>query len=237
MDHTILVVDDEKDIADLIAHHLQKEGYQVEVAHTGTKAIELVSRRKPSLVVLDLMLPDVPGAEVCRHLRASPSLGTVPVIMLTARGTEVDRISGFETGADDYVTKPFSVRELLLRIRAQLQKTVRRSAEAEPLPAAEPVEPIRVGPIEILPASHQVLVNGQEVHFSLLEYKLLMHLLQNRGRVQTRDVLLTDVWGMSTEVTTRTIDTHVKRVREKLGPAGAMIETIRGVGYMVKPTS
>jgi two-component system phosphate regulon response regulator PhoB len=225
-DFTILVIDDEPDIVDLVVYNLQREGYRVLQAPTGASGLELAQRERPSLIVLDLMLPDLPGIEICRSLRMSPVTAHVPVIMLTARSTEIDRVSGFESGADDYVTKPFSVRELVLRVRARLRATPTEQA-------APPSTTLRLGILEVFPDSHRVMVDGEEVHLSLLEFKLLVHLLERKGRVQSRDALLSDVWGYSADATTRTIDTHVKRLRDKLGNAGGYLQTIRGVGYLI----
>ncbi|HJZ87559.1 MAG TPA: response regulator [Polyangia bacterium] len=225
-DFTILIVDDEPDILDVVAYNLQQEGYRVLQARTGESGLEMARRERPSLIVLDLMLPDLPGVEICRSLRAHPATARIPIVMLTARAGEVDRVSGFESGADDYVTKPFSVRELALRIRARLRSGPQAADEAR----AE--SPIRIGKLEVIPQAHRVLVEGAEVHLSLLEFKLLLHLIERRGRVQSRESLLGEVWGYSAEATSRTIDTHVKRLRDKLGPAGDYVETIRGVGYM-----
>jgi two-component system phosphate regulon response regulator PhoB len=176
----------------------------------------------PDLVVLDLMLPDLSGTEVCRHLRMSDRTRHVPVLMLTAKGEEIDRVVGFEVGADDYVTKPFSVRELMLRVRAIVRRAHAPEAEAGELV---------FGRLRLDGGGHRAWVDGQEVSLTALEFRLLTTLLSRRGRVQTRDTLLEDVWDMSGDVTTRTVDTHVKRLRQKLGLAGAYIETLRGVGY------
>jgi two-component system phosphate regulon response regulator PhoB len=176
----------------------------------------------PDLVLLDLMLPDIPGTEVCRRIRANPRTAGISVLMLTAKGEEIDRVVGFEIGADDYVIKPFSVRELVLRIKAILRRGVPDGGEAETL---------SFGSLSIDVLGHRVLVDGEEIFLTALEFKLLTTFLNRKGRVQTRDVLLTDVWDVSAEMTTRTVDTHVKRLREKLKNAGAYLETIRGVGY------
>jgi two-component system, OmpR family, phosphate regulon response regulator PhoB len=222
-DYTVLVIDDEPDLLDLVIHNLAAEGYRVVSARTGEEGIQVARREKPSLVILDLQLPDLPGMEVCRSLRADATTAHLPILMLTARTTEIDRVSGFESGADDYVTKPFSVRELILRVRARLRRITPAPTEVTP--------PIRFGRLEIVPEAHRVFVDGAEVALSLLEFKLLVHLVERRGRVQSREALLGDVWGYSQDASTRTIDTHVKRLRDKLGPVGEYLETVRGVGY------
>lgn len=223
MSNLILIVEDERDLLDTLDYNLQREGYRTRCAATGSEAIALAHERPlPDLVVLDLMLPDIPGTEVCRNIRADESTRHVPVIMLTAKGEEIDRVVGFEMGADDYVTKPFSVRELALRIRAIL-----RRAHA-PEPDAEHLD---FGRLRIDASAHRCWVDREEVQLTALEFKLLTTLMKRRGRVQTREVLLTDVWGFSADVTTRTVDTHVKRLRQKIGAAGGYIETLRGVGY------
>jgi two-component system phosphate regulon response regulator PhoB len=227
-DYTLLVVDDEPDIVEVVTYNLQKEGYRVLSARTGETGLALAAKEKPALVVLDLMLPDLPGVEICRALRANPATTRIPIIMLTARSGEIDRVSGFESGADDYVTKPFSVRELALRVRARLRGG--SGSEAGSSVAERP--PIRFGKLEVMPESHKVLVDGQDVHLSLLEFKLLVYLLDRRGRVQSRESILNEVWGYSAEATSRTIDTHVKRLRDKIAGAGDYLETVRGVGYM-----
>lgn len=223
MTATILIVEDEEDLVETLEYALQKEGYQTRSASTGARAVEQVRREPiPDLVLLDLMLPDISGTEVCRRIRATDRTRHVPVIMLTAKGEEIDRVVGFEVGADDYVAKPFSVRELLLRVRAILRR-------------AQTVEPERsevvFGGLRVDRPGHRVWVGAEEVGLTALEFRLLTTLLTRRGRVQTRDRLLSDVWGYEADVTTRTVDTHVKRLREKLGDAGAYVETVRGVGY------
>jgi two-component system phosphate regulon response regulator PhoB len=237
-DFTILIVDDEPDIVEVVQFNLQQEGYRVLVGRTGEEGMELARREKPSLIILDLMLPDLPGVEICRGLRSSPETAQIPVIMLTARSTEIDRVLGFESGAEDYVTKPFSVRELALRVRARLRSaSPREGGGGSSAPEATPASTIKIGILEVIPEAHRVVVDGEEVYLSLLEFKLLVHLLERRGRVQSRDALLGEVWGYSEDTNSRTIDTHVKRLRDKLGKAGEYLETIRGVGYMFSPKS
>jgi two-component system, OmpR family, phosphate regulon response regulator PhoB len=225
----VLIVDDEKDLVRLLEFNLQQAGFETATAYAGEQALEKVRHRVPDLVVLDVMLPDISGTEVCRQLKSSPRTRHVPVLMLTARTDEVDRVVGFEVGADDFVTKPFSVRELVLRIRAIL----RRGSGSEADEARE-----QVGPIRVDPAAHRAYVDGEEVALTALEFKLLTTFMSRVGRVQTREALLQDVWGVSSDLQTRTVDTHVKRLREKLGAGRDLIETVRGIGYrMVGPES
>ncbi|GDX80152.1 DNA-binding response regulator [Deltaproteobacteria bacterium] len=220
----ILVVDDEEDLRNLLQHALSKEGFTVRTAATGPEALSLASTLRPSLVLLDLMLPGMQGTEVCRRLRAEPALEGMPIIMLTARGEELDRVVGFELGADDYVTKPFSTRELILRIRAVL----RRSGVGGAL-AGE--GELRAGALRIDASAHRVWVDEAEVQLTATEFRLLTTLARRSGRVQTRGQLLQEVWDMPPDLSTRTVDTHMKRLREKLGAAGDRLETVRGVGY------
>jgi two-component system phosphate regulon response regulator PhoB len=225
---TILVVDDERDLASLLDFNLRQAGFETLLASTGAEALAAARRRVPDLVLLDLMLPDLSGTEVCRQLKADARTRHVPVVMLTAKGDELDRVVGFELGADDYVVKPFSVRELVLRVQAVL----RRAAGAAPERPPEPVGAIRVD-VE----AHRCWVAGDEVELTPIEFKLLTTFMTRLGRVQSRDRLLEDVWEMSGELETRTVDTHVKRLREKLGSARELLETVRGVGYrLVDPS-
>jgi two-component system phosphate regulon response regulator PhoB len=223
---SILIVDDERDLASVIDFNLRQAGFETQCAFTGADALAQLRRRVPDLVLLDLMLPDVGGTEICRQLKADPRTRHVPVVMLTARSDEVDRVVGFELGADDYVTKPFSARELVLRVRAVLRRTPQDSAREAP---------DRLGPIRVDAAAHRAFVDDEEVPLTPLEFRLLTTFMARAGRVQSRDRLLTDVWEMSSEVETRTVDTHVKRLREKLGPARDLLETVRGVGYRLVP--
>jgi two-component system phosphate regulon response regulator PhoB len=218
---TILIVDDEADLASLVEFNLKQAGLETAVALTGEQALQLAARQKPDLVLLDLMLPDISGRDVCRKLRANPQTRDVPIVMLTARGEEADRVQGFEVGADDYVTKPFSPRELVLRVKAIL-----RRAGSGPTQ-----ERVVLGPLELDLGAHRAYVGGGEVELTALEFKLLHHLMSRPGRVQTREQLLTDVWGITSALETRTVDTHVMRLREKLGEARDFVETVRGVGY------
>lgn len=220
----ILIVDDEPDLVVTLDYNLRKEGYETRTAATGAQALEAALQSPlPDLVLLDLMLPDMSGNQICRQLRSDPKTQHIPVVMLTAKGEEIDRVVGFEMGADDYVIKPFSVRELVLRLQAVLRRTDVQD------PATS--ESIVFGDLLVDPGSHRVQVGGQDVSLTALEFRLLHCFVSRKGRVQTRDVLLSEVWGIDAEQTTRTVDTHVKRLREKLGSAGAYIETLRGVGY------
>jgi two-component system phosphate regulon response regulator PhoB len=221
----ILIVEDETDLAELIAFQLRQEGYQAEIAGNGRLGLERALASPPDLIVLDLMLPEMLGSEVCRHLRKESKTATTPVLMLTAKGEEIDRVVGFEVGADDYVVKPFSLRELLLRIKALL----RRSQSV-----AESGGRLQLGPLSIDPLCHEVRVDDEIVVLTAIEYRLLTTLAERRGRLQSRDQLLTDVWGYNYIGDTRTVDTHVTRLRSKLGAAGELIRTVRGFGYKLE---
>jgi len=218
----ILVVEDERDIVRVLQYSLEQSGFEVATALDGEQARGQIRQRVPDLVLLDLMLPDVPGTEICKELKASARTRHVPVLMLTARGEEIDRVLGFELGADDFVTKPFSVRELLLRIRAVLRR--RTPAENEQVRG-------QVGPIAVDVDAHRAFVEQNEVALTSLEFRLLLSLMSRVGRVQSREQLLDQVWGLSPETQTRTVDTHIKRLREKLGVARDLLETVRGAGY------
>lgn len=223
MSGLILVVEDEEDLLNVLEYNLQQEGFETRGATTGQSALRLAWEPPvPDLVLLDLMLPDISGVEVCRRLKSDDRTRDVPVVMVTARSEEIDRVVGFEIGADDYVVKPFSVRELMLRVRAVLR---RASSEAS-VPTGG-----TFGILRIDVPGHRVWISEEEVPLTALEFRLLGTLFSRKGRVQTREMLLSDVWGIDATVTTRTVDTHIKRLREKLGPAGEYIETIRGVGY------
>jgi two-component system phosphate regulon response regulator PhoB len=216
----ILVVDDEKDLRTLLEYNLTQAGFTVQTAQDAREALTKLKGTPPDLVILDLLLPDLPGTDVLKAVkREHPEL---PVLMLTAKGEEVDRLVGFELGADDYVVKPFSVRELVLRVRAVLRRAEASDAEA-------PRYVFRDLAVDI--ERHQVSVAGKAVDLTALEFRLLTTLLQRKGRVQTRQTLLTDVWGLSGDLATRTVDTHIKRLREKLGKASEYVETVRGIGY------
>jgi two-component system phosphate regulon response regulator PhoB len=227
----ILIVDDEVELARTVAYSFEQEGFVTRHAASGKTAVEAALQSPaPDLILLDLMLPDLNGTEVCRELRRHETTRSVPIVFLTARDNEIDRVVAFELGADDYVAKPFSVRELMLRVRALLRRT-KASKSAQP-GAEHDFERLRVDP-----EAHQAWVDGAEVSLTALEFRLLHTLLHRRGRVQTRSQLLEDVWGVHADVTTRTVDTHVKRLREKLGEAGSYVETIRGVGYRFRGKS
>lgn len=223
MARKVLIVEDEHDFASVVAVNLRRNGFDPMVARSGEVALAEVRRHRPDIVLLDLMLPDVQGTEVCRRLKSDPATRAIPVIMVTARGEEVDRVVGFELGADDYVVKPVSMRELVLRVNAVL----RRATPPED-PAATSME---VGPLRIDGPGHRVFVSGREVILTALEFRLLFALARQPGRVLSREALLDQVWGIQAEVETRTVDTMMKRLRDKLGAAGAFIETVRGVGY------
>ena len=223
----VLIVEDERDIVQVLEFSLKQAGFDTVSAGDGEQAQARIRQRVPDLVLLDLMLPDIPGTEICKQLKSAQRTRHVPVIMLTARGEEVDRVVGFELGADDFVTKPFSVREVVLRIKAIL----RRGAPSEDAQLKD-----KVGSIHIQPEAFRCFVDGLEVALTALEFKLLTTFMSRLGRVQTRDELLREVWGMSGDLQTRTVDTHVKRLREKLGTGRELIETVRGIGYrMVDP--
>lgn len=220
----MLVVEDEPDIAALVAYQLAQAGYQVRTSASGREAIGAVEADPPDLVVLDLMLPEMSGLDVLRTLRSRKETRELPVIVLTARREEEDRIRGLELGADDYVSKPFSPRELVLRVEAVL----RRAAGA----ASRGGRRLRAGPIVLDPEGHRVMVDGREVDLTPTEFRLLECLLERRGRTQSRRALLESVWGTTAEIETRTVDMHVRRLRSKLGPSAAdWIETVRGFGY------
>lgn len=225
MSEKILIVEDEPDILRLVEFNLKAAGYQTIKATTGKEALEKARSERPHLVLLDLMLPDIRGTEVCVQLKNDPRTASIPIVMLTAKSEEVDRVVGFELGVDDYIAKPFSPRELALRVRAILRRGKSGGSEDDQ------GEVIRFGEIEVDTGRHRVFVNGEELQLTHLEFRLFTTFLKRRGRVQSRDTLLNDVWDMNAAVTTRTVDTHVKRLREKLGDAGRYIETVRGIGY------
>jgi DNA-binding response OmpR family regulator len=222
MAKTILVVEDDKDILNLIDWHLKAEGYATKTAEDGIQGFELAKREKPDLIILDLMLPSMDGLTICKHLKKHEATEHIPVIMLTAKGEEVDRVVGFELGADDYMVKPFSPRELLLRIKAILRRT-----DA----AAEQPMIIRHNNLVIDPEKHMVSIGENILELTVTEFNLLIDLVQNKGRVRTRDQLLDRVWGYQFEGYHRTVDTHIRRLRQKLGTLADDIETVRGIGY------
>ena len=218
----ILVVDDEPDLLELVRFNLGQAGFQVATAASGAEGLEAIRRQAPDLVLLDLMLPDLPGTELCRQVRADPELSELPILMLTARSEEIDRVVGFELGADDYLTKPFSPRELTLRVRAILRR--RRGA-------TQPERTLHHRGLCLEVERHRCKVEGEVVELTAKEFRLLEALMTRPGRVMSRERLLDEVWGRDVTVTDRTVDTHVKRLREKLCSAGKLIETVRGVGY------
>ena len=223
MSQRVLVVDDEPDITALVAYHLAKEGYRVATASSGPEALKSASDAAPDLVVLDLMLPGVPGYEVLQELRRRPETRDVGVILLTARKDEGDRVKGLALGADDYVVKPFSPKELVLRVGAVLRRLGG--------PAVNSGSVLNAGPVNIDRAAHRVTVERQDVDLTATEFKLLVTLAERRGRVQSRAQLLENVWDARPDIQTRTVDMHVQRLRAKLGGAGDLIETVRGFGY------
>ncbi|MBX3146795.1 MAG: response regulator [Gemmatimonadales bacterium] len=223
MSHRILVVDDEPDITALVAYHLAKAGYRVSTAANGTDALRAAAEQRPDVIVLDLMLPGLSGLDVLQALRKQEETRDVGVILLTARREEADRIRGLSLGADDYLTKPFSPNELTLRVAA----IIRRLAA----PAVAGGSQVSAGPLTIDRSAHRVTVDGEDLQLTATEYKLLVTLLERRGRVQTRPQLLETVWDAQPDIQTRTVDMHVQRLRTKLGSAGDLIETVRGFGY------
>lgn len=218
----VLIVDDEQDVTELLEFNLRSAGYDVISADDGATALKKAREALPDLIVLDVMLPEMDGTEVCKQLRRDPSTARIPIIMLTAKASEIDRVLGLELGADDYVTKPFSPRELVLRVRGLL----RRGTVAE-----EPSEVIQVGDLVVDIPRHQVTVKGKRIDLTATEFKLITTLAQRRGRVQSREQLLQDVWEYDSLIDTRTVDTHMRRLREKLGVAARYLDTVRGVGY------
>ena len=228
MSHKILIIEDEPDIRKTLEYNISREGYKVVCASSLSKGKEHINSSDFSLILLDLMLPDGSGLNLCREIKSDKDKSSTPIIILTAKDDEVDKVVGFELGADDYVTKPFSVRELILRIKAVLK---RGSEKKETLEVQR-----QFGELIMDIDSHEVFVNNEQIILTALEFRLLRQLVDRRGRVQSRDQLLSDVWGYSSEVTTRTVDTHIKRLREKLGTMGKYVQTIRGVGYKFSRT-
>ncbi len=216
----VLIVDDDPDIQRLVSYNLTQAGFEVVTAETGRKALESVQKHPPDLIILDLMLPDVDGMEVCRTLRQHENSRRIPIVMLTARGEEIDRVIGFELGADDYVRKPFSPRELVLRVKSIFRRMKDERSDM-----------LRVGDIQLYPERRQCFVGANPVVLTAKEFDLLQELMRAHGNVLTRDVLMDKVWGYHGEATSRTLDTHVRRLREKLGNQGSHVETVRGVGY------
>ena len=224
----ILVIEDEPDIRKNLEYNLAREGFKVSAVGSLSDANEILKSNVFSLILLDLMLPDGSGLDLCKKIKGNPETESIPIIILTAKDDEVDRVVGFELGADDYVTKPFSVRELILRVKAILKRGIKKSDVVE-------VER-QFGDLKIDVDSHEVHVDSSLIELTALEFRLLRELVDKRGRVQSRDQLLSEVWGYNSEVTTRTVDTHIKRLREKLGSMGKYVQTIRGVGYKFSRT-
>ncbi len=222
----VLIIEDEPDLVRLLEYNLQNAGFETRAVGRAGEALKAVAAENPDIVLLDLMLPDGPGSDVCRALKSGAATKHIPVIMVTARGEEIDRVVGFELGADDYVVKPYSVRELILRIRAILRRN-----EGEGTMPTGPIDVVTFGRLRVDRTAHRVYVDDAEVVLTALEFRLLTTLIERRNRVQSRDTLLSDVWGLQLHVETRTVDTHIKRLREKLGAAGDYIHTVRGVGY------
>lgn len=221
----ILCVDNEQNILDLLVFNLEASGYSISATHSGKDAIPIAIETAPSLVILDLKLPDISGFDVCKALRANPSTSTTPIIILSAVSNETDVILAFELGADDYITKPFSVRELLARVKAVLRRSVNSSQD----------ELIRIGPLTIDSENYEAFRNGEKMALTLKEYELLRLLASSPGKVLTRDFLLDRIWGYEFYGETRTVDVHIRHIRQKLGDDAGIIETVRGVGYKMRP--
>ena len=229
MSHKVLVIEDEPDIRKTLEYNLLREGFEVSGCGSIKEAKKLIEDPKFSIILLDLMLPDGSGLDLCKEIKSDTATKDIPIVILTAKDDEVDKVVAFELGADDYVTKPFSVRELILRVKAILKRNSKT--------LLTPIEVNRnFGSLKMDIESHEVFIDDKEVILTALEFKLLNQLVERRGRVQTRDQLLSDVWGYSADVTTRTVDTHIKRLREKLGTMGKYVQTIRGVGYKFSRT-
>ena len=218
----ILIVEDDKHISKLVKYNLEKAGFECTVATTGEKALEILDKEPVDLIILDIMLPKMDGFQTCKQIKQEKKLSALPIIMLTAKSEEVDRVVGFELGADDYVVKPFSPRELVLRVKAILRRKKPPEVSQDILGA---------GRLIVDTTRHKVTVDKKEIELTPMEFKLLVTLMQRKGKVQSRDRLLDDVWDIAADVTTRTVDTHIKRLRQKLGKAGKFIETVRGFGY------
>jgi two-component system, OmpR family, phosphate regulon response regulator PhoB len=223
---SILVVEDDKNISKLLKYNLEKEGFNCFTAITAEDGFAILGSEPVDLIILDIMLPTIDGLTACRRIKNDDDFGSLPIILLTAKGEEIDRVLGFELGADDYVVKPFSPRELILRIKAILRRDREKGKKGKGV--------ISCHDIVVDQARHTVRARKKIVELTSMEFKLLVMLMERRGRVQSRDQLLEEVWGFSSEVTTRTVDTHIKRLRQKLGACGKFIETVRGVGYKIK---
>jgi DNA-binding response OmpR family regulator len=225
MAQNILIVEDDKNILKLLRYNLEKARFACFTTITGEDAFNILSSEEIALIILDIMLPTIDGLEICKRIKQDDAYSHIPVIMLTAKGEEVDKIVGFELGADDYIVKPFSPRELILRIKAILKRNAPKETARDILTA---------GKVKIDIPRHKVTVDAKTIELAPMEFKLLAILVERKGRVQSREILLEDVWGISADVTTRTVDTHVKRLRQRLGKTGKLVETIRGLGYRFK---
>lgn len=219
---TVLVIDDEKDIVENIEYNLSKEGYKVSKSYDGINGLEAVQKKSPDIVILDLMLPGMTGIEVCKAMKADPKTSAIPIIMLTAKGEETDKIVGLEVGADDYITKPFSIKELAARIKTILKRCGKKE---------EAVQTLKFPGLDIDPDSHTVKVSGREIELTAKEFLLLEHLARNPERVFSRNRLLDLVWGIDVAIETRTVDVHMRRLREKLGKSSKYLKTLHSVGY------
>jgi len=220
----VAIVDDEPDLLELVSHHLKRAGFETQTFLEGRTFLKYLDRHRPDLVILDLMLPDADGFEICKSLRSKKEFASLPIIMLTAKGDETDRVLGLELGADDYVTKPFSVKELVSRVKAVL-----RRLEARPL-----TQKMDIGKLAIDLERYKVLVEGREIELTSTEFKILAFLALNKGRVYTRDQILDHLWGQEKIVVDRTIDVHIRNLREKLGRAASLVQNVRGVGYKIE---
>ena len=232
MSDRILLVDDEPDILQLLSFNLIEAGFEIEAVGTAGEGLAAAARARPSVVILDLMLPDMSGTEVCRKLRADPATSDLPILMLTARGDEYDKVLGFEVGADDYVVKPFSVREVVMRVRALARRAQERTQARA---ATETAKPLVWRGLAVDTVRHRVTLDGQDLSLRPLEFKLVTTFLENPGVVYSRARLLEEVWGITAEMNTRTVDTHIRRLRERLGTHGEAIETVHGFGYRLAP--
>jgi DNA-binding response OmpR family regulator len=225
-DPMLLVIEDDQNLSKLLEYNLERAGFKCHLSSSGENGLEQLSRKSFDLVLLDIMLPGMDGFEICRKIRQNQLYKDLPIIMLTAKGEEIDRILGFELGIDDYVVKPFSPRELTLRIRAILKRERRQGGKTQ--------EVLSAGGLEVDLTRHLVTLDGNELVLTLMEFKLLVALIKRKGEAQSREILLSDVWDVDKSINTRTIDTHITRIREKLGDKGAMIKTVRGLGYKLE---
>ncbi len=236
-EYTILIVEDEEDLVRLISFHLEKEGYRVMATDSGYRALELAGENQPNLIILDIMLPEMDGLEVCRRLRGDDKTASIPILMLSARKEEIDKVLGLELGADDYMGKPFGTRELVARVRAML----RRCDRVQPAGKAEsPDDSLISGDVALFPEQHLVTIRGEKISLTHKEFLLLQLLMANAGKVLTRDLLLDKVWNYEYEIDTRTVDVHIRYLRQKIEPDPARpvyIETVRGVGYRFKAST